>query len=101
MARDSAASGVATVKSSSAYLVVIEVGPESCSAYVPDLPGYIAAADTVEEVVQLVREGIPFHLEGLREKGDPIPRATTTFAVVEVENEGDPPGGRQSMRSGQ
>ncbi len=34
------------------YMVVIEEGPDSFGAYVPDLPGCIAAADTREEVLR-------------------------------------------------
>lgn len=29
----------------------------------PDVPGFVAAGDTVGEVRALVREGVPFHLE--------------------------------------
>ena len=51
------------------YLVVVEKGPESFGAYVPDLPGYVAAAETREEVVALIREAIEFHIEGLGDVG--------------------------------
>ena len=57
----------------SEYLVVIEHEGESWGAYCPDLPGVGVVADTRVEVEQLVREAIAFHLEGLREAGDPIP----------------------------
>jgi predicted RNase H-like HicB family nuclease len=51
------------------YLVIIEQGPSSFGAYVPDLPGCIAAAETREEVVKLITEAIEFHLEGLELRG--------------------------------
>ena len=35
------------------YLVVIEQGPSSFGAYVPDLPGCIAAGESREEVASL------------------------------------------------
>jgi predicted RNase H-like HicB family nuclease len=56
------------------YVVIIE-GDDATGygAYVPDLPGCIAAAETREEVEQLIREAIPFHLEGMAEVGEPIP----------------------------
>ena len=57
----------------SEYLVVIEREGNSWGAYVPDLPGVGVVADTREEVEQLVREAVAFHLEALREAGDPIP----------------------------
>jgi predicted RNase H-like HicB family nuclease len=67
------------------YAIVIEKVPGSnFSAYAPDLPGCIAAADTREEVVRLMREGIEFHLEGMREDGLPIPEPTTEVDYAEV-----------------
>ena len=34
------------------YAVIIEAGERSYSAHVPDLPGYIATGQTVEEVTR-------------------------------------------------
>lgn len=45
------------------YAIVIERGPTSYGAYAPDLPGCVAAADTRDEVIRLIREAIQFHLE--------------------------------------
>jgi predicted RNase H-like HicB family nuclease len=36
-------------------------------AYVPDLPGCVAAAETRTEVLQLIREAIEFHIETMRD----------------------------------
>jgi predicted RNase H-like HicB family nuclease len=66
------------------YAVVIEQGPTSYGAYVPDLPGCVAVGETVEEVSDLIREAIEFHLEGLRDAGEPIPEPTSRMAYVEV-----------------
>lgn len=67
------------------YAVVIEKVPDSnYSAYVPDLPGCVATGSTLEEVTRLMQEGIEFHLEGMREDGDPIPEPTTEVAYAEV-----------------
>jgi len=66
------------------YLVVVEKGPGSFGAYVPDLPGCIAAGDSKDEVLSLIKEAIEFHLEGLREDGQPIPSPSSTSEVVEV-----------------
>lgn len=66
------------------YAIVIERGPASCSAYVPDLPGCVAVAETEDEVKELIREAIEFHLEALREEGDPIPEPTSRVAYVRV-----------------
>lgn len=67
------------------YLVVVEQGGTSFGAYVPDLPGCIAAGDTREEVLSLIREAIEFHIEGLRQDGQPIPPPSSTSEVVDVE----------------
>jgi predicted RNase H-like HicB family nuclease len=67
------------------YAVIIEKGPHNYGAYVPDLPGCVAVGDTVEEVEKLIREAIEFHLEGMREDGDPIPEPTTHAVELSVE----------------
>jgi predicted RNase H-like HicB family nuclease len=67
------------------YLVIVEEGPTSYGAYVPDVPGCIAVADTREEVLALIRESIEFHLEGLKDEGQPAPRSSSTSELVEVE----------------
>ena len=66
------------------YAVVIEKGPSSYGAYVPDLPGCIAAGETRAEVVRLIQEAIEFHIEGLREDGLPIPAPNSSFELIEV-----------------
>ena len=58
------------------YAVVIEKGETSYGAYVPDLPGCVAVAETKEEVEALIAEAIQFHLEILQEEGLPIPQPT-------------------------
>ena len=66
------------------YLVVIEEGENGFGAYVPDLPGCIAAAASREEVARLIPEAIQFHLDGLAEDGLPIPLPHSSSEVVEV-----------------
>jgi predicted RNase H-like HicB family nuclease len=66
------------------YAVVIENSENGYGAYVPDLPGCIAAADTKEEVKKLIHEAIEFHIEGLKEDGEPIPKATSSIEFIEV-----------------
>ena len=67
------------------YLVVVEKGTTSYGAHVPDLPGCIAAGETKEEVLTLIREAIEFHLESLKQDGQPIPAPASTSELVEVE----------------
>jgi predicted RNase H-like HicB family nuclease len=66
------------------YLVVVEEGPTSFGAYVPDLPGCVAAGETREEVLVLIHEAIEFHLEGLKEDGQPIPAPSSSSELVEI-----------------
>ena len=55
------------------YTVIIEQGPTSFGAYAPDLPGCVAVGETREEVLELMREAIEFHLEGMRAAGEEVP----------------------------
>jgi predicted RNase H-like HicB family nuclease len=66
------------------YLVIYEKSESGWGAYVPDLPGLGIAAKTQDEVKELIREAIEFHLEGMRQHGDaiPTPSATTEYITV-------------------
>ena len=66
------------------FICIIEKTDTGYSAYAPDLPGCVAAGDTREETETLIREGIVYHLEVMREHGDPIPEPQTTTALVQV-----------------
>jgi predicted RNase H-like HicB family nuclease len=66
------------------YTVFFEPTSTGYSAYVPDLPGCVAAASTLEETRQLIREAIEFHIEGMRMGGDPVPEPTSHIEQVEV-----------------
>ena len=68
------------------YLVIIEGEPGSYSGYSPDLPGCVAAGDSPDEVVQLMREAIPLHIRSLREHGEPVPppRSRAQYVVPEA-----------------
>ncbi|MBC7622651.1 MAG: type II toxin-antitoxin system HicB family antitoxin [Aeromicrobium sp.] len=66
------------------YLVIVEKGPTSFGAYVPDLPGCIAAGETREEVLALLHEAIEFHIAGMKEDGLPIPPPASYSELVEI-----------------
>ena len=66
------------------YAIVVEEGPASYGAYVPDLPGCVAAATTRDEVLTQIREAIEFHLDGMREEGLVIPAPSSTAEYVDV-----------------
>ncbi len=66
------------------YAIVVEKGSDSYGAYVPDLPGCVAAAESRSEVLKLIREAIEFHLEGMREEGHAPPTPCSTTEYIEV-----------------
>ena len=66
------------------YMVVIEKGASGYGAHVPDLPGCVAAGESREEVVGLIKEAIEFHIQGLREAGEPVPPPSSVSEFVEV-----------------
>ncbi len=66
------------------YAIVVERGPTSFGAYVPDLPGCVAAAETRDEVVRLIREAIEFHLEEMQGDGLAVPEPASSAEYVEI-----------------
>lgn len=66
------------------YAIVIERAAGNYSAYVPDLPGCVATGKTEEEAESQIREAIAFHLDGLREDGEPIPEPSSRVEYVEL-----------------
>jgi len=66
----------------STYVIIIERSElGSYGAWSPDLPGCVAAANHQDECLQLMREAIEFHLEGMRAHGETIPEPTTVAAT--------------------
>lgn len=68
----------------SEYLVVIEGSGDSFSAFAPDLPGCVAAADSTEEVEQLMAEAIALHIDSLRSHGEPVPKPQSAARYVAI-----------------
>jgi predicted RNase H-like HicB family nuclease len=66
------------------YVVILEEGDTSFGAYVPDPPGCVAVGESKEEALRLIREAIEFHLEGLREDGQPAPLPVSSSQYVDV-----------------
>ena len=65
------------------YAVIIEKGPNSYGAQVPDLPGCIAIAETRDEVCQLIQEAIELYVEALEEEGLSAPEPQS-YELVEI-----------------
>ena len=66
------------------YAAIIEKTGNGYSAYVPDLPGCVAAGDTPAETEGLIQEAVLYHIEMLRESGDPVPEPQATTTLVEA-----------------
>lgn len=66
------------------FAVIFEKTATGGSVYVPDLPGLGVAGATFEETEQLIREGIEFHIEGLRADGEPIPEPKTRAIEIAI-----------------
>ena len=66
------------------YAAVIEQNDAGFGAYVPDLPGCVAAADTRDEVVKLIQGAIEFHIDGLKENGEPVPAPSSSVEFIDV-----------------
>ena len=66
------------------YAVVIEQGPESFGAYVPDLPGCVSVGSTREEALELIREAIAMHIDNLHDSGEPVPNPSSSVEIIEV-----------------
>ena len=68
------------------YTIVIEDAGTNFAAYVIGLDGVITTGKTVDEVVENMREAIPFHLEGMRSNGDASPEHLPLVKTIQVLN---------------
>jgi predicted RNase H-like HicB family nuclease len=66
------------------YLFIYEKSREGWGAYASDLPGLGVAGATLEEVKELIRQAMEFHLEGMRQNGDPIPAPSAITEYITV-----------------
>ena len=66
------------------YVVVLEPTETGYSAYAPDLPGCVAAAETIDQTQALIREAIAEHVALLKERGERVPQPASRTALVEV-----------------
>ena len=67
------------------YVVVIE-GDDATgySAYSPDLPGVVAAADSRTEIEDLIREAVRGHVDLLRELGHEVPEPSEVSSLTVI-----------------
>jgi len=66
------------------YLIVVEQLEDGYEAYAPDFPWLQIFRPTRDEALSAVTDHLKFHIQGLREDGDPLPEPTVTVAQVDV-----------------
>ena len=66
------------------YAVIFERAENNWAAYVPDLPGCMTTAPTLEETKMSIREAIQGHIETLHQFGEPVPEPSSLVGEVEV-----------------
>ena len=78
------------------YAVVIDRGPNSYSAYCPDVLGCVSVGDDWLEMLAMIREALKFHIERMLEDGDALPEPTMSIRdairfhgelIAEVDND--------------
>ena len=66
------------------YVVIIEKAPNNYAAFSPDVLGCISVGKTVEEMRDMIREALEFHLECLELDGRTIPEPTARIETLEA-----------------
>lgn len=64
------------------YTVTFESTPTGYSAYIPGLPGCVAAGETRAETELLIRSALKEHVALLRSRGEPIPEPSTISGTI-------------------
>ena len=66
------------------YAIVIEKNSDNYSAYVPDLPGCVATADSFAAIKNEICDAIKFHIEGLLADGLEIPIPSSMIEYLDI-----------------
>lgn len=66
------------------YLVIYEKSAEGLGGLCARSSGLGVAGTTLDDVKELIREAMEFHLEGMRQNGDPIPVSSATTEYITV-----------------
>jgi predicted RNase H-like HicB family nuclease len=66
------------------YTAIFEQGSSSVGVTVPDLPGCFAVAPNLAAARKLIAEAILFHIECLRDDGEPVPEPTSHAEDISV-----------------
>jgi predicted RNase H-like HicB family nuclease len=63
------------------YTIMIERGAKNYNACAPGFPGCVAAADTEEETIALMKEALVMHVEDMRARGEPVPQRSAARQI--------------------
>lgn len=66
------------------YAVIFEKSETSFGAYVPDLPGCVAAGASLAEAKLAISEAMKEHLETLESEGDHAPEPTSLVSYIDA-----------------
>jgi predicted RNase H-like HicB family nuclease len=67
------------------YVYIIGKGQDgSYSAYVPDLPGCMSRADSIDEIRKGIKDAVDSYIDSLRENHEPIPTPSSVVETVEA-----------------
>ena len=70
------------------YTVVLEKSDNGYAAYLPDLPGCVAAGDTLEETKTLIAEAVTSNLELLASESSGLAEAPHHYLHYKLATEG-------------
>ena len=73
------------------YLIVIEKSETGFSAYSPDVLGCVTTGKTPNQTIANMQSALAFHLRGLLEDGEeiPKPRGAESYLDAERDSEGE------------
>ena len=63
------------------YIAVLHEGEENIGVQFPDFPGCITVGKDLEDARKQAQEALQFHIEGMKEDGDPIPEPSSLDLV--------------------
>jgi len=66
------------------YAVIFEKSATSFGAYVPDLPGCVAAGESLAEARTLITEAMKRHLGEMKSRGEKTPEPTAIVAYIDA-----------------
>jgi len=65
------------------YIALVHKDPDSdFGVSFPDFPGCITAGGTIQEAIDMAKEALALHIEGMVEDGDAIPEPSDADAIM-------------------